>query len=167
MPEFVFNRTKRHVDRLKALQKKGYSNLTASEREEYHGYASLGAYNHTDVNRVVAATREVGALYGLSIPDRPTVGYTTIPIRKRATEPGCFSMGYYLDDVKSVRDAALARNSTLKFPTLPENMDGLTWDVANNIEENLYIAYINVSDVVNRTATLGAGTLGAMVLGQT
>lgn len=151
MPEFVFNRTQRHVERLKSLQKKGYTNLTKSELEEYHGYASLGAYNCTDVNRVVAATREVGAMYGLTIPDRtlqgrrPGVTYETLPIRKRVTESGSFSMGYYLDDVKSVRDAALAQNSALKFPTLPENMDALTWETANNIEKTLYVAYSNLT----------------------
>jgi hypothetical protein len=53
-------------------------------------------------------------------------------------------MGHYLDDVKSVRDAALAQNSSLEFPELPDSMEGLTWETANNIEKTLYIAYLGV-----------------------
>lgn len=166
MPEFVFNRTQHHVDRLKLLQKKGYSNLSASELEEYRGYATLGAYNYTDVNRVTAATKEVGSMYGLSIPDRATATKNTLPFKIKANDSGYVSMGYYLDDVKAVRDAALALNSSLEFPELPDSMDNLTWKTANNIEETLYIAYQNAPGVLNTTAELGIAKLGSMILGE-
>ena len=165
MPEFVYNRTQHHVDRLKLLQKKGYQNLTESEREEYHGYASLGAYNYTDINRVENAVEEILSLYGyyLSFVD----GYanrTNWSIPTRNVYP--FNMNEYLSLVKRTVGAASDHNPELEFPELPDSMNDLTWEMANNIEYALYIAYVNAPGVTNRTAKLGTGKLGIMALGQ-
>ena len=137
MAEFVYNRTQRHVDRLKLLQRKGYANLSASEREEYHGSAALGAYNYTDINRVESAVAEIAPLYGLHLTTVTDHTYWTVP----TMETDGFDATRYLSNVVAIRDAALARNSTLKFPVLPASMNYLTWETANNIEETLYIAY--------------------------
>ena len=137
MPEFVYNRTQNHVNRLKLLQKKGYAKLSASEREEYHGYAALGAYNYTDINRVEAAVEEIAPLYGLALTSATARSYWTVPTM---TTDG-FDATRYLSNVVAIRDAALAIDGSLRFPVLPSSMNYLTWDLANNIEETLYIAY--------------------------
>lgn len=163
MPEFVYNRTQRHVDRLKLLQRKGYANLSATEREEYHGSASLGAYNYTDINRVENAVAEIAPLYGLSLTAATNRTYWTVPTM---TVDG-FNATRYLNNVVAIRDAALILNSKLRFPPLPASMNHLTWDMANNIEETLYIAYMNAPDEpISWSAALGTAVLGMMVLGE-
>lgn len=168
MAEFVFNRTQDHVDRLKLLQKKGYENLTASELEEYRGFAALGAYNYTDINRVEAAVAEIAPLYGLELTTVTNHGFWIIPNK----DSGGFHTTRYLSNVVAIRDAALARNSSLEFPPLPESMDYLTWETANNIEKTLFIACENAPDgggssTTNpKTAKLGKSVLGVMVLGK-
>lgn len=137
MPQFVYNRTQDHVDRLKALQAKGYPNLTAEELVEYTGYAALGAYNATDINRVEAAVAEIAPLYGLTLTTNTSRTFWTLP-NKYA---GGFHAPTYLSNVVAIRDAALATYSDVTFPDLPESMDNLTWDLANNIEKVLYLAY--------------------------
>ena len=140
MPEFVYNRTQRHVDRLKLLQRKGYAKLSASEREEYHGYAALGAYNYTDINRVEAAVAEIAPKYGLAPTTVTNRTYWTIP----TMSIDGFNAVRYLSNVVAIRDAAIYATPSLKMPTLPASMSRLTWDMANNIEETLHIAYDNV-----------------------
>lgn len=137
MPEFVYNRTQRHVDRLKLLQRKGYANLSETERDEYHGYAALGAYNYTDINRVETAVAEIAELYGLTLTTAINHTYWTVPNHRYDG----FVATRYLSNVVAIRDAALSMNSKLKFPILPDSMDHLTWEMANNIEKTLYIAY--------------------------
>ena len=168
MPEFVFDRTQKHVDRLKLLQKKGYANLSASELEEYTGYAALGAYNATDINRVEAAVAEIAPLYGLSLNTATNRTYWTTPVQQVTPNMDDASMPTYLSNIVKIRNAALAQNSSLEFPELPDSMDNLTWKLANNIEETLYIAYRNaLTSGENTSAKLGIAVLGTMVLGKT
>lgn len=163
MPQFVFNRTQDQVNRLKALQKKCYVNLTEEERAEYSGYAALGAYNATDINRVEAAVAEIAPLYGLNLVTNTNRNYWTTP-NKYA---GGLHTPTYLSNVVAIRDAAFALDGTLVFPTLPDSMDNLTWELANNIEETLYIAYENAPKTDTPTAVLGLAVLGKMILGRT
>lgn len=141
MPEFVFNRTKRHLDRLRLLRSKGYENLSESERAEYRNYAALGAYNHTDINRVEAAVAEIAPLYGLNLTTNAERTNWTVPVKSSVSGADDVNMVTYLSNVVSIRDAALAKDDTLTFPVLPDSMDNLTWELANNIEETLYVAY--------------------------
>lgn len=147
MPQFIYNRTQDHVDRLKALQAKGYPNLTDDELAEYTGYAALGAYNATDINRVEAAVAEIASLYGLTLTTNTNRTYWTTPNRYA----GGFYTTQYLNNVVAIRDAALALDGTLVFPDLPESMDNLTWELANNIEETLYLAYTAYLNVYGGT----------------
>ena len=167
MAEFVFNRTQNHVDRLKLLQKKGYANLSATELEEYRGYAALGAYNYTDINRVEAAVTEIAPLYGLTLNTATNRTYWTTPVQLVTPSMDDVSMPTYLSNVVKIRDAALAVNGALEFPELPDSMDNLTWELANNIEETLYIAYKNAPTVSVTMAKLGSAVLGKMILGKT
>lgn len=143
MAEFVFNRTQAHVDRLKFLRAKGYENLSAAEREEYHGSASLGAYNYTDINRVEAAVAEISQWFGLDLTTATDRTNWTMPVQYSTPGANDIPMWKYLENVVAIRDNALKWNDTLVFPPLPETMDNLTWEMANNIEETLYIAYMD------------------------
>ena len=131
MAELIFNRTLDHVTRLKLLQKKGYENLTESEKAEYSGYAALGAYNCTDLNRVESAVAELAPILGLSLTTKTDWTYVSqfTPSHEKR----------YRTNVVALRDAALALDSSLVFPTLPTSITKLTIDGANAIEETLYI----------------------------
>ena len=135
--------------------------------EEYRGYAALGAYNHTDVNRVEAAVAEIAPMYGLSLNTATNRTYWTTPVQQATPGADDASMPTYLRNVVAIRNAALALNATLEFPDLPDSMDNLTWEIANNIEKVLYIAYSNAPTTNPMTAKLGTAVLGKMVLGKT
>jgi hypothetical protein len=66
--------------------------------------------------------------------------------------------------VAAIRDAVLAMDSTIEFPTLPGSMNHLTFDGANNIERILEIAYEYLNS--DTSGVLGKGVLGVMVLGK-
>ena len=133
MAEFVYNRTQNHVDRLKLLRAKGYENLTASERAEYHGFAALGAYNASDLNRVESTVAELAPKFGLTLTTKTDWTYKSQFVGNDEYR--------YLNNVKSIRSAALAIDPTLVFPALPSSMSKMTYEDANNIEKTLSIVY--------------------------
>lgn len=152
MIEFVTDRTQHHVERLKKLQSIGYENLTDSQRAEYRGYAAKGAYNCTDINRVNAAVKEIAPLLGL-----------TLEVSSNWTNWGLIrgTLDQYLNNVKAVRDAC---PGDLEFPPLPDSMNHLTHEGANNIEKVLEIAYRYITG--DTSGVLGKSILGKMVLGK-
>ena len=154
MAVFIYNRTQNHVDRLKWLRAKGYENLTASEKAEYADSARLGAYNATDLNRVESAVDELSLAFGLTLVTQRWGSWAS---------PTVADMDRYLSNVVTLRDAALATDSTLEFPTLPSSMSHLTYEGANNIEKTLEIVS-NVAPILN-AFVLDESTLDNTVLG--
>lgn len=149
--EFVTDRTQQHVKRLKKLQSIGWENLSSSQKKEYQGYAAKGAYNYTDLNRVEAAVAEIAPALGLTLS-------TSTDWTNWSTVHG--SLDRYLNNVKAIRDAC---PGDLGFPPLPDSMNHLTYEGANNIEKVLEIAYrYSLGD----RAVLGHAVLGVMVLGK-
>ena len=146
MAEFVYNRTQNHIDRLKQLRSKGYENLTASERAEYSGYAALGAYNASDLNRVESAVSELASLLGLTLTTKTDWAYYN--------QFTGFNETRYLGNVVTLRDVALSIDPTLVFPTLPKSMYYFTFERANAIEKVLSIIYERF-----RFTAPGSGTL--------
>lgn len=131
MAELIFNRTLDHVTRLKLLRSKGYENLTESEKAEYSGYAALGAYNYTDLNRVETEVARLAQIFGMDLLTKTDWAYYSN-----------FTIGEadrYLINIEALRDHALTLDGSLVFPTLPTSMHKLTVDGANAIEETLYI----------------------------
>lgn len=151
--EFITNRTQAHVTALKRLRHKNYYSLTASERQQYLDYASLGAYNYTDLNRVESNVAELAAMIGLSLTTKTDWGYEDAPTWSE--------MRRYLDNVVAIRDAVAAVE---EYPTLPVNMADLDYEGANAIERVLEIAYMNITGL-NTTSELGEAVLGVMELG--
>lgn len=134
MIEFVYNRTINHVNRLARLQEKGYENLSDSEKAEYRGYASLGAYNCTDLNRVEGAVKELAATLGIIVNTKTDWAYHDVFTRT-------YGDNVYIGNVAKVRNAALALDPSLTFPALPDTMRNFTYEGANAIEKNLSIIY--------------------------
>jgi len=137
------------LTRLNALKAKGWANMTAEEKAGYMSHK--GAYNATDLNRVgEAVTYLADLLYNLQSVIREYaesigVAWDTIydvPYRpddyliegktdwQRADIPTPEEMDDYLWTVKHLRD------SLIGF-TLPDTMDGIEFEGANDIERCL------------------------------
>ena len=145
MRNFVTDRTQAHIDRCKALSKIGWDNMTAAERAEWSGVASKGAYNYTDLNRVEAAVSELASLFGLTLTVKTDWGLWDNPTQSQ--------MERYLGNVVAIRNAC---PGSVDFPTLPDRMNGLTYEMANNIEKTLSLAYRCV-DAIPRAGELFVG----------
>lgn len=125
--EFVTDRTQDHVDRLKLLHNIGYYNMSASQKEEYTTYATKGAYNRFDLNRVEGNVAALAPFFGLNLTTKTDWDLWSYPTKSE--------MDRYLNNVVLLRDAL-----SLDY-ALPDSMDKLTFETANNIEKILEVAY--------------------------
>lgn len=92
--------------------------------------ATKGAYNYSDLNRVERAVEEISALAGLGLTTKTNWSMWDVPTMSE--------MSRYLGNIKSVRAYC---GSTIE---LPESMNHLTYETANNIEKILLVAYDKV-----------------------
>lgn len=155
MVTLIRNRTQAHVDRLKLLRSIGYENLSSSEQDEYHEYCLKGAYNFLDLNRVETAVSELADVYGMKLVTKTNWDLFDLPTES--------DMRRYLDNVAAIRDACQA---DVQYPTLPDNMNNLTWQKANDIERTLHLVQVNLPPEDVTTAKLGSCRIGKMILGE-
>jgi hypothetical protein len=85
--------------------------------------ATKGAYNYSDLNRVERAVKEISDTRGLGLTTKTDWAMWDIPRKS--------DMKRYLDNVKTI---ALVIGSDIE---LPDSMDKLTYEMANNIEKVL------------------------------
>lgn len=135
----VTDRTQQHVSRiLNLMQQIAGGTATQAEIDEFlanrgDGDADTwkGAYNYTDLNRVGAAVTRITerlASAGIYIA---TVG------KSDWTEEdynNAEALDYYLKDISLVRGAIAVTSDT---PPVPDDLQGLYWWEANNIEKIL------------------------------
>ena len=126
----ITDRTQFDVDRVIALKKKGWANMTAAERSEWES-GLKGSYNTNDLNRVQSAIRylrdrlaEVG--YPLELSEAKTWTAQDVPTQTDLTN--------YLEDVRVIRGVFEIFKTT---PAVPDTMVGLTYTKANDIEQIL------------------------------
>ena len=139
----VTDRTQADVDRVAELAAKGLSGMAPAEVSEY--LAGLkGAYNATDLNRVTEAMEYIaerlhGYGYAVELAHARPWAMSDIPTQEQ--------MNGYLADLSTLRSALSVRSAT---PSVPPDMEGLTWQEANDIEKILLD--------VDETLTLMAGS---------
>ena len=141
MLNLITDRTQADVDRVRQLAQKGFGNMTADEKTEWLN-GLKGAYNASDLNRVGAAVAYVagrlkGYGYAVSVSPRQDWQVTDIPTPE--------SMTAYLADVAALRAALTVTADT---PEVPEDMERLTWQEANDIEQIL----VDVDELLTRMA---------------
>ncbi len=130
MLNLITDRSQAHVNRLLALQSRGWENMTAAEQAEWYDSIAKGAYNYTDLNRVETAVGVLANVLGLSL--------TTKTDWTKWDRPTNSEMSRYLGNVAKIRSrCSFIRN----LPTLPSSMDNLTYKDANNIELVLFRVY--------------------------
>lgn len=130
MLELITDRTQQDVARLEALARKGFANMTASERAEWL-VPSKGAYNATDLNRVEAAVSYLHNRlneHGYSFPIEPVRTWTVADV------PTASEMTRYITNVKAIRKAFATLPTT---PAAPNSMNRFSYIEANAIEQIL------------------------------
>lgn len=126
----ITDRTEADRERALYLDTLKWEDMTEAEREEWQG-TMKGAYNASDMNRVGAAVEYVAerlASCGIAVSVAPVTGWAEGDL------PTVAQLMAYLDDVRAIRAALPVPSST---PKVPEDMDALTVDEANNIEKIL------------------------------
>ena len=128
----ITDRTQADADRAAELVTKGLNGMTPAELAEYLA-GMKGAYNATDLNRVSEAVEYVaGQLrrYGYRVELQPAQVWTMTDIPTQA------DMDIYLGNLRTVR---MVLNTPGSMPEVPPDMDGLTWQEANDIERILTV----------------------------
>lgn len=136
----ITDRTQADVNRVAALNAKGFANMTAAEKAAYL-QPMKGAYNAEDLNRVGEAVQYVADR--LNTVGGFNIRYTAKQDWTRTDIPTPEQMAAYIDDIAAVR-AALP----VTTPETPSDMDELTYSEANDIEQIL----LDVEDTIKRMA---------------
>ena len=127
----ITDRTRQDVLRVLSLNAKWEAGtITASEQLEW-SMNMKGAYNASDLNRVGAAVARITerlAAAGIFIQTVGKADWTEADYNNEA------ALDYYLKDVSLVRGALAVLDTT---PPVPDDLQGLTWVEANNIEKIL------------------------------
>lgn len=130
----IYDRTQADVNRVFILKNKiltkGLNALSAEEKAEYMA-GMKGAYNASDLNRVGQAIAYIADLlngYGYSVQVYPKTDWAIGDI------PTPAQLQQYLSDVAALRAGLKLLPTT---PEVPADMEGLTVQEANDIEQIL------------------------------
>lgn len=127
-------RAQEDVDRVKYLTKlwtpDGFIG-TDEEREEWFGDSNIGSYNAEDLNRVGWAVRYIENKLndlGYDVSTNWKINW------KQSDIPTNEEMDRYLENIRTLRSIFQMPPET---PQVPDDMDGLTYQEANDIEQIL------------------------------
>lgn len=126
----ITDRTQADVDRVQYLASVGWENMTDAEKEEW-STPLKGAYNASDLNRVGAAVTYISNRlfeYGYFVPVTAKQDWDKTGIPTQA------DMYLYLQNVRKLKAALDEMGYT---PDVPEDMEHLTYQEANDIEKIL------------------------------
>lgn len=139
MLQLITDRTAADVEHARMLSAKGLENMTAAELEEYLS-GLKGAYNASDLIRVESAVEYIaGRITAAGM--HSAVDVYTLWDRSMYPEPA--EMDRYLTNIRILR-ALLPMAEDV--PPVPQDMDRLNFDEANDIEKIL----IAVDDAITR-----------------
>ena len=138
----ITDRTQTDVSYVARLAAKGWSGMTEDERSQWLT-GLKGAYNATDLNRVGnAVTYVAGRLEeaGYAPDIDPKIDWTVSDI------PTESQMETYLDNVRALRNAFTVPDSV---PPVPADMEGLTYQEANDIERIILAIDALITNIIN------------------
>ena len=138
----ITDRTQADVDYAARLNAAGWDGMTEDERTQWN-LGLKGTYNAADLNRVGNAVNYVAGRLegaGYSVPVDPKIDWIESDI------PTESSMVRYLDDVETIRNTLTVLPDT---PEVPEDMAGLTYEEANDIERILLAVDALITNMIN------------------
>lgn len=130
MLTLITDRTKADVDEARALLKILWEDMTADQRAQYRA-GLKGVYQASDLNRVGAAVAELQGRFhalGYAVSVEPRTDWTNDRL------PTPEELERYLDDLRALRAVLTAPED---LPAVPESMEKLTYEAANDIEQLL------------------------------
>lgn len=134
----ITNRTASDVERWRNLRDKGWTKMSASERQEWLGEitptpaASKGMYTHNDLNRVENAVKSVvGLLKKLDIDVPQMTIKTDWTYKDRLMDS---DIERYFSNISTLRGLFEIHRDIPKAPTINDKLD---FNIANNIEKIL------------------------------
>lgn len=145
----VTDRTQADVERVRELASKGFAAMTAAEQAEWLA-GMKGAYNASDLNRVVTALNylagRLGAICGRSITWTAKTDWavTDIVATSQAAE--------YRQHIQDIRDALTYPAGTPDAPQL----NRLTYTGANDIERILALCEELIDNIIKAFRYTGA-----------
>lgn len=138
----ITDRTQADVDYAARLNAAGWDGMTEDERTVWT-LGLKGTYNASDLNRVGNAVNYVAGRLesaGYSAPVDPKIDWLESDI------PNESSMERYLEDVETIRSTLTVLPGT---PDVPEDMVGLTYEEANDIERILLAVDALITNMIN------------------
>lgn len=138
----ITDRTQADVDYAARLNAAGWDGMTEDERTAWT-LGLKGTYNASDLNRVGNAVNYVAGRLesaGYSASVDPKIDWLESDI------PTESSMERYLEDVETIRSTLTVLPGT---PDVPENMVGLTYEEANDIERILLAVDDLITNMIN------------------
>ena len=138
----ITDRTQKDVDYAARLNAAGWDGMTEDERTAWT-LGLKGTYNASDLNRVGNAVNYVAGRLenaGYSAPVYPKIDWMESDI------PTESSMERYLEGVATIRSTLTVLPGT---PDVPEDMVGLTYEEANDIERILLAVDDLITNMIN------------------
>ena len=138
----ITDRTQADVDYVIRLSQKGWSGMTAEEKAEWESDLK-GAYNASDLNRVGNAVNYVAGRLedaGYTVSVNPKIDWLESDV------PTESSMEQYLKNVETIRNTLTVPSNT---PNVPDDMGGLTYEEANDIERILLAVDALITNMIN------------------
>lgn len=138
----ITDRTQADVDYAARLNAAGWDGMTADERTAWT-LGLKGTYNAADLNRVGNAVNYVAGRLegaGYSVPVNPKIDWLESDI------PTYSDMEIYLNNVEIIRGTLTVPTAT---PEVPEDMEGLTYEEANDIERILLAVDAMITNMIN------------------
>lgn len=136
----IYDRTQADVDRWEELEAIEWKDKTDDEKEEWKA-GPKGSYSAArDMNRVGEAMTYLATrfrTYGYSVPISPKTDWVEEDIPTEA------DLEHYLEDLRTLRGIVAVLATT---PQVPEDMEGLTHEEANDIERMLF----ELNEVIER-----------------
>lgn len=138
----ITDRTQADVDYAARLNAVGWDGMTEDERTAWT-LGLKGTYDYTDLNRVgnavaYVAGRLTGAGYALNV--NPKIDWTEDDTQRAA------DMASYLADISAIRNALIVPPA---IPEVPDDMEGLTYEEANDIERILLAVDALITNMIN------------------
>lgn len=138
----ITDRTQADVDYAARLNAAGWDGMTEDERTQWN-LGLKGTYNAADLNRVGNAVNYVAGRLegaGYSVPVDPKIDWMESDI------PTESSMVRYLEDVETIRNTLTVLPGK---PEVPDDMEGLTYEEANDIERILLAVDALITNMIN------------------